>query len=187
VASNEAGSATSASATLTVGNTAPALAPVSDTTIVAGSSLAVTNVATDPDVPPQSLSFSMPVGPTNASLDPGTGVFSWRPLLSQGGATYPVTVVVADNGSPSLTATQSFNVTVTMPAQPSISSPSLNAGQFSLNILGDTGPDYIIQASTNLFNWQTIFTTNSPALPLTFSDPNTSLFSSRFYRILLGP
>lgn len=187
IASNEAGSATSTSATLTVGNTAPSLAPVANRTLVAGASLAITNVATDPDVPPQTLSFLMIAGPTNAALDSATGIFNWRPLISQAGATYAITFVVTDNGSPSLSATQTFNATITVPAQPSIGSLSVNGGQFSLTISGDTGPDYVVQASTNLFDWQTIFSTNSPALPLHFSDPDTALYSTRFYRIRLGP
>jgi hypothetical protein len=32
-----------------------------------------------------------------------------------------------------------------------------------------------------------IFTTNQPALPLTWTDPAATVFDSRFCRILLGP
>ncbi len=44
-------------------NHAPALAPVSDQTLTAGQTLVVTNAATDPEVPPQTLTFSLLEGP----------------------------------------------------------------------------------------------------------------------------
>jgi hypothetical protein len=60
-------------------------------------------------------------------------------------------------------------------------------GYLALHITGDTGPDYSVQASTNLVNWAIIFTTNQPTLPLTWTDTNAISFATRFYRILLGP
>jgi autotransporter-associated beta strand protein len=186
VVSNEVGTATSSAATLTVGNTAPTLNPISDQSIIAGQTLNIPAVASDPDVPTQTLNFSLLAGPTNATIDPGTGVFTWRPLIPQAGATYLVTVKAADNGSPSLSATQSFNVTVTAPAQPGVSS-SFSGGLITVSVTGDSGPDYAVQASTNLFDWQTIFTTNSPALPFNYTDPATAAYPVRFYRIVAGP
>jgi autotransporter-associated beta strand protein len=186
VVSNEVGTATSTAAALTVGNTAPTLNTISDQTIIAGQTLNIPAVASDPDVPSQTLNFSLLVGPTNATIDPGTGVFTWRPLIPQAGATYPLTVKVADNGSPSLSATQSFNVTVTAPAQPGVTS-IFSGGLLTVSVTGDTGPDYAVQASTNLLDWQTIFTTNSPALPFNYTDPATAAYPIRFYRIVVGP
>jgi hypothetical protein len=83
----------------------------------------------------------------------------------------------------------SSNATLTVnPAtQPNVASATVNGGQFSLVIGGDTGPDYAVQASTNLVDWQTIFTTNSPAMPFLSTDPNTGSFPVRFYRIIAGP
>ena len=40
-----------------------------------------------------------------------------------------------------------------------------NGGQLVLQVTGATGPDYEIQASTDLVNWTPVFTTNSPAMP----------------------
>src|SRR5207247_7555695 len=42
--------------------------------------------ATDPDVPPQSLTFSLVSAPSGAAIDPGTGVFTWTPAAEQTGA-----------------------------------------------------------------------------------------------------
>jgi hypothetical protein len=78
-------------------------------------------------------------------------------------------------------------LTVNAPTQPSVTAVAISGGQLALTIAGDIGPDYAVQASTNLVDWQTIFTTNSPATPFNFADPDTSLYSVRFYRIAVGP
>jgi len=62
-----------------------------------------------------------------------------------------------------------------------------NDGTFSLTVNGDTGPDYIVQASTNLTDWTSIFTNHSPIPPFVWTDLIASNFSQRFYRIQLGP
>jgi hypothetical protein len=77
-------------------------------------------------------------------------------------------------------------LTVNIPTQPSVTA-AISGGQLALTVAGDVGPDYAVQASTNLVDWQTIFTTNSPATPFNFADPDTSLYSVRFYRIAIGP
>ena len=42
-------------------------------------------------------------------------------------------------------------------------------------------------ASTNLSNWTTLLTTNSPPVPFNWTDTNAGSFLKRFYRVLLGP
>jgi len=172
---------------VTAANTAPILSPVSDTNIIAGVALSITNVATDSDVPAQTLTFSLLSAPGNATLDPNSGIFSWRPLILQAGSTNLITIKVADNGTPILSATQSFNVIVSAPANPQTPFVGFNNGQFNLTITGDTGPDYIVQASTNLTVWSSIFTNVSPVPPFVWYDANASNFNQRYYRILLGP
>jgi pectate lyase len=183
VVSNTAGSAVSAYAVLTVtsANTAPTLSPIPDTNIIAGVTLNITNVATDPDVP---LTFSLLSAPGNATLGASSGVFTWRPLIAEAGTTNLITVKVADNGSPILSATQSFHVIVSAPAQPQMPAFGFNNGQFTLTITGDTGPDYIVQVSTNLMDWTGVVTN---PMPFTWTDTGASNFSQQFYRIKLGP
>jgi hypothetical protein len=99
-----------------IANTPPMLAAISNQVITLGQTLAFTVSATDTDQPPQSLSFSLgPGAPGNAMLTTGGGEFSWTP------ATAPLSVMfsvlVADSGTPSLIATQSFSVTVHLPPQ----------------------------------------------------------------------
>jgi hypothetical protein len=189
IVSNSAGTMTSSNATLAVtgANTPPTLAAISDSTINVGVTLVITNNAADTDAPPQTLTFSLTTGPTNATFDTNSGVFTWRPLVTQADTTNLFTVMVTDNGTPNLSATQSFDVTVNPLTAPGISSPAWNSGQFSLSVNGQVGPDYAVQTSTNLFDWNTLFITNPPAMPFNWIDTNTSADPMRFYRIKVGP
>ncbi len=125
--------------------------------------------------------------PAGAAINTSNGIFSWRPLIAQSGASNLVNVFVFDNGTPSLSATQRFWVTVNRPARPGISAVQINQGQVRMTISGDAGPDYSMLASTNLVNWTLIQTTNSPLPPFLFVDPNSTNYLQRFYRVLLGP
>ncbi len=94
---------------------------------------------------------------------------------------------MTDNGTPSLSATQGFLVVVNPVAQPLWTQTQFTNGQFRLTLTGDLGPDYTVQASTNLAAWTTLFTTNPPVLPWTWADADATNFPGRFYRIMLGP
>jgi hypothetical protein len=168
-------------------NTAPVLSAVSGRTINVGVNLSITNTATDADVPAQTLTFSLPVAPTNAKLISSNGIFTWRPLVTQANTTNPIMVVVTDNGTPNLSATQSFNVTVNPLTLPAVASPVLTAGQIGFSVNGQTGPDYAVQSSTNLISWNTVFITNSPPMPFIWTDTNTGATPAQFYRIKIGP
>jgi glucuronoarabinoxylan endo-1,4-beta-xylanase len=170
-------------------NTPPILAPVASQTINAGAILVVTNTATDTNQPAPTLAFSLLNAPSNATLTPlnnTNAVFTWRPLVSQANTTNPITVRVTNNVT-SLSATNSFTVTVNPLVQPVVSSISVTGGQAKLVAAGTVGPDYSLWASTNLTSWQFLFTSNSPGIPVTLVDTNFSNYSIRFYRIQIGP
>jgi hypothetical protein len=93
---------------------------------------------------------------------------------------------VADNGTPSMSATQSFSVIVNPLSPPGISNISLASGQLTFKVNGQSGPDYAIETSTNLTQWSNVFTTNSPVLPFNWKDAATNS-PVRFYRVKLGP
>ncbi len=177
----------SASVSATPANHPPVLAAIPDQTILAGRTLLVTNSAVDADLPVQSLSFSLAVAPANAVINSSNGVFLWRPDMAQSPSTQTVAVVVSDNGVPGMSATQSFSVTVARPVSPLLSAGAITNGRFGFWISGDSGPDYSIQVSTNLADWNSVFTGISPALPFFLADTNSALFSSGFYRAVLGP
>lgn len=70
---------------------------------------------------------------------------------------------------------------------PQLSAFTFNNGTFNVTINGNSGPDYIVQASTNLMVWENIFTNHSPAPPFVWSDPAAGNFNRRFYRVQLSP
>jgi hypothetical protein len=168
-------------------NTAPTLNSVGDQVLLAGQTLQITNRANDTDVPAQTLTFSLLAPPTGAGVHPSLGVLSWRPAITQSPGIYQMVVKVQDDGSPSLSATQFFQVTVNQPATPSLAQPQWSPQGFTLRLSGDVGPDYHVQASTNLVDWTTLSMTNPPALPIDWLDPDAATAPLRFYRVLLGP
>jgi len=171
-------------------NTPPTLASIGNQTINAGFTLVLTNAVTDTDQPPQTLTFCLLSSPTNATLTPlntNNAAFSWRPVVSQANTTNSITLKVADCGTPSLSATNSFKVMVNPLVQPTVGSIHVSGGQLSLVATGTVGPDYTVLGSTNLASWQVLFTSNSPAMPVTLVDTNFNAYSIRFYRIQLGP
>ena len=90
----------------------PPLAIV-DLSINEGSTVTFQAPAYDADFPPQTLTFSLdPGAPARASIDPATGNFTWSPGEDHGPGVHPITVRVTDDGSPPLSATQTFTVTV---------------------------------------------------------------------------
>ena len=167
-------------------NTPPVLAPVSNRTINVGYNLNITNSATDSDTPAQTLTYSMPVAPTNAAIIATNGVMSWRPQVTQANTTNPFSVVVTDNGTPSMSATQGFNVIVNPLTLPSIAVPVAGNGQIGLTVSGQVGPDYAVQSSTNLIDWNTLLITNPVMMPFSWNT-NASALPWQFYRIKVGP
>jgi hypothetical protein len=125
--------------------------------------------------------------PAGANVNPTNGLFSWRPAIAQAPSTNPVVLTVTDSGVPPLIATQSFWITVTVPARPTLSAAALSNRQFRMTIAGNSGPDYTILASTNLTDWLPIWVTNSPTPPFVFFDPEATNLNGRFYRVRLGP
>jgi len=92
-------------------NTSPVLPTQADREINTEALLLVTNTATDADLPANTLTYSLMDAPEGAAIS-GAGVISWIPTRLQGGSTNTFTTKVTDNGSPALSATNSFKVTV---------------------------------------------------------------------------
>ena len=68
-------------------------------------------------------------------------------------------------------------------AAPQVCGLIYNHGIFSMNINGDAGHDYVIQASTNLTDWTSIDTNFMPVLPFIWNDSNASNYNRRYYRV----
>ena len=114
-------------------NARPELAPTASRKINEGQLLSFTAVGTDSDLPPQTLVYSLgPNTPAGATLNAVSGLFQWRPSEIQGGTTNRLSIIVTDNGSPPLSATQFFTV-----------------------IVRDTTPDFVVSlGTTNLLTGQ---------------------------------
>ena len=99
--------------TVTEANVAPVLAAIGNKTVNELATLAFTATATDADLPANTRAFSLDAGaPAGATINAGTGAFSWTPTEAQGPAATPITVRVTDNGTPALSASELITVTV---------------------------------------------------------------------------
>lgn len=92
-------------------NNAPTLAALENTSVIEHEPLIITAVATDSDLPPNALTFSLATAPAGMSIHPTTGVIQWTPSEAQAPGAHSVTVKVTDDGSGQLSATRSFIVT----------------------------------------------------------------------------
>lgn len=119
-------------------------------------------------------------------INSGSGIIIWRPLVTQMNTTNPFTMMMTDNGTLGLSATQNFAVTVISLAKPVILTLPPMSGQLVLRVNGDNGPDYQIRGSTNLMEWNVIFTTNAPVMPFVWTNNHNSL-PANFFRVLAGP
>jgi glucuronoarabinoxylan endo-1,4-beta-xylanase len=163
----------------------PTIGTTPNQTVNVGVTLLVTNTASASDVPPNTLSFS-PANtfPATATVN-SSGLFSWRPLVSQANTTNVIQIQVTDSGS-NLSATNNFNVVVNVVTNPIVNGVSLSSGQVNLTVNGPEGPDYTLLTSSNLMSWQALLKTNSPAIPFTISDTNLNQ-PDRFYKFQIGP
>lgn len=166
-------------------NSAPILILPANANINELVAFAALATATDADVPTNGLAFSLVNPPTGAAIS-SAGAFTWRPGVALANTTNVVQVHVLDGGVPPLSDTMSFLVAVgNLP--PVVLTPlGYSNGAFQIQVAGAAGPDYIIEASTNLTTWSGIATNLSPATPFQFLDP-AATSSHRAYRARLQP
>jgi len=136
-------------------------------------------------VPSPAIRYSSPAS---------TAQLVFHPVAKASGVA-TITVTVNDGGKTNNLVQQSFTVTVTSP----VTSPSISAlksvvstnlaarlttvaspkGQFSFQVNGVTGGQYVVQATSDLIHWTAVQTNTAP---FTFQDPAASGASQRFYR-----
>jgi hypothetical protein len=120
--------------TLNVLNARPSISSPTNQIVKELTTLSVTNTATDPDIPHQGLTFSLASAPNGVTLTPlstnGT-VLTWTPQQTNSPSTNTIKVIVTDNGTPPLSATNSFTIIVqevnVPPSLPTISTQTVNA------------------------------------------------------------
>jgi uncharacterized repeat protein (TIGR01451 family) len=211
VSDGQAATSTAFDVTINPMNDAPVLAAIPDFTLVEGSTLTVTNSATDVDLPPQQLAFSLAAGPTNATINPASGVLVWTSTEYDGPGTNHFSVVVTDNGSPSLSATQQFTVVVLEsnlpPVLAAVTDRTVHAGTLIQFTNSATDPDWpanaltfslaagapsgaIINSTNGLFTWLTgegdVNTTNRIGVRVT-DDGLPPLSNTNVFQVVVVP
>ncbi len=168
-------------------NSAPTLAVPSDQRIEELTTLVVTNATTDADIPANLLTFELVSGPAGVTLDATTGVLVWRPTAAQAPSTNTITVTVRDDGSPSLSVTDSFTVVVLKTVPLKISDIILESdGHLRLTWTAQPGRTYRVQYKNSLMDTEW----NNSGGEVRAVDSSASAtdepvgISQRFYRIL---
>ena len=171
-------------------NDAPIFTSVADRTINPGVSLTIPASATD--VEGASLGYALISGPVGCSVNPSTGIFTWRPTIAQSGVAYPVTIQATESGTGGLSSTLNFQTTVNPATAPQVSTSWIqgdgqSSPQVQLSMNGQLGPDYLVWASEDLVNWFNLGTATPTTFPFLWTDANASQYPKRFYQIRLGP
>jgi len=84
-------------------------------------------------------------------------------------------------------ASAAATLTVPTTNPPAISFSAYTNGAFAMQVTGDVGPNYQIEGSTNLTDWESLYTTNPTVMPFNWSDPGASNFPHRFFRVYYKP
>jgi plastocyanin len=165
-------------------NTAPMLTLPANQTIHALTTLSTNASATDADQPSQALVFLLVAGPVGLTVSPG-GLVAWTPEDSQLGNA-SVTVRVADGGTPELSDTNSFSVTVV--GRPSVSISSVTSSNLTLTWTAIPGHSYRVQHASDLGagNWADL-DGDIAASANTASKSDVLTTTNRLYRVRVLP
>ncbi len=128
--------------------------------------------ATDLDVPANTLTFALVSGPAGLTVSSG-GIVKWTPTELQGPSTNTVTVKVTDDGTPPLSATNSFTVVVN-----EVNAPPTFIKGLDQSVDEDAGPQTVSP-------WATGLTVGTPgdaghleSLSFLVNNDNSGLFSA---------
>ncbi len=173
-----------------VNSGAPVLAPIGNKTINELALLAFTATATDADLPPSILTFTLgATAPAGATIGTSSGVFNWTPTEAQGPGSFPITVIVTDNGTPQLSDSEAITVTVNevnnfAPVLAAIGNKTVNelallaftatatdgdipAGPFTFTLGAGAPAGATIGASSGVFNWTPTEAQGPGSFPIT--------------------
>jgi hypothetical protein len=155
-------------------NHPPNLSPIPSQLVEQGEPMEVlvSRYASDPDLPAQKLTYGDSGAPSGATFDPTSGLFAWTVPPNQALGSYPIGVTVTDNGSPPMSTSETFTITVVKYTPPPVLSPIPNQTV-------DEGAPLTVQAKA---------TDTDAALTITYSlgagaptgaaiDPKTGVFT----------
>jgi hypothetical protein len=168
-------------------NAAPQLSAISDRTVHAGSTLIITNTASDSDIPTNTLTFSVDAGaPSGAGINSTNGLFSWTPADNDAG-TNSITLRVSDDGVPPLSDAKTFAVVV-VPA-PSFLPAMITNGVVTLTWTSIAGQTYRVQFKNDLNDsaWTDLSGDVTATDPAASKTDSVNAAGNRFYRVLVLP
>jgi subtilisin-like proprotein convertase family protein len=161
--------------TVNESNSAPQLLAISQQSVSEGAMLSLAILATDSDVPPNALTYSLdPGAPAGIAIDSTTGALTWIPTEHDGPGSFNVTVRATDNGSPALSTHQEVAITVSEVNRPpsvtaiddrtvaegtllsinfSASDPDLPANSLTFALDPSAPPGATINPVTGAFSW----------------------------------
>jgi hypothetical protein len=138
---------------------------VSNQFLVIGRSLVITNRAQVASPP---VMWSLSSAPAGASINPTNGVFIWAPSCAQGSSTNLIEIWATDSGSPPLSNSMKFLVTLSDCVQVSLGSTVMQVGttsSVSLNLVSSvalTNLSFAVVYPANRFtNWMVAVSNNA--------------------------
>jgi ABC-type uncharacterized transport system auxiliary subunit len=153
----------------------------SNQTIIAGQTFTTIATATNSLIPDTVYTFSFATHSTNAIITTN-GVITWTNISPAFGANI-LSVVVTDTNPPPVRVTNSFTVTVVPAYSFSISNAPVRGKPFVLALHSRTNLIWQVQASSNLFDWQSVWTNSTlKSGIILYTDLWTTNFPERFYR-----
>ena len=163
-------------------NLAPVLTVPASRTLHAGAALSANATAVDPDIPANSFGFALVSGPPALTVSPG-GLVAWTTSLADSGTTNIVTLRVTDTGTPNLSTTNSFVVTVV--TTPTITSIHRSGDLVTLVWTSISGTSYRVLFKANIEDAWNDLPGDVPATGPTAMKTDNTLGASprRFYRI----
>jgi hypothetical protein len=173
--SNAYGIVTSQPASLTVYVTPSITPPMHDIAVLAGQSAAWSPSASGTEP----LAFQWQFNGTDIADATGASLILTNAEPEEAG-TYSL---IVSNIAGSITNSATLSVYST-PAATLILAPALSPDHFQFAITGVPGFNYVVEASTNLLDWEPLLTNTSP---FTLTDNQITNYPARYYRSVYAP
>jgi hypothetical protein len=141
----------------------PVITQVSNQILIVGRALSITNSALAATPP---VTYSLGGSPPEGLKLSADGILTWTPACEQGSTTNVITVWAADSGSPPLSSSMTFSVTVSECVQVGIGSAVVQVGQSSvlpvtlLSTVGITNLSFSLASPSGCFSGWTVASNN---------------------------
>jgi hypothetical protein len=163
-------------------NTPPVIGAINPRSVTAGQTVSLTATATDAEG--HGITWGLVSPPAGASINSGSGFFSWTPAVDQSPSTNTITLRATDNGNPPTSSTRSFTVYVLAPPDVGLVK---NGSQVTLTFGAQPGQQYQVEYNDLLreTSWQPLGApVTAVGSSITIND-NVGAQPQRFYRVRL--